>query len=293
MNILVCGEVTTVLVEKITTALSDPIYQLDFQKNSNPELISQYQLVLVINELDTVKEIRKTSKSQPIIFLSEYLNYEEVFSVSATHNLTDFIPFHGLSRLHFSIQMLQTKLTAYTPTNYTEELERIGKIGYWNYNILNDEIFWSLGMYNIFEEEIVTPPSKEKVFNYYFQEDQALHNECASMAIENGTPYDIEIRCLTSKKNKKFIRALGFAEKMGDTIVQLNGIVQDITEKKRYTDQLESNAEELRSLINEKDILMKLSQYPFFTITCISQKAFIPSMQMLITVNLLRELLNL
>jgi len=125
-----------------------------------------------------------------------------------------------------------------------ERLQRsqeIGKIGDWEFDLQTEEIYWSEMLYRIFERDPeLGPPSFDQVQQSYYGEDNRKHNKAVERAARKGQPYDIDLRLETEKGNEKYIRAIGIPEKdESGNVIELRGIVQDITQRKQSEKELE------------------------------------------------------
>lgn len=119
--------------------------------------------------------------------------------------------------------------------------QKIGKIGDWELDPKTKDISWSSTMYEIFERDPdLGPPSYQKIQSEYYGKYSKKHNKSVQRAIEQGQTYDIDLKLHTDKGNQKFIRAIGIPIKNeeGET-TKLQGIVQDITERKNSQKKLE------------------------------------------------------
>lgn len=119
--------------------------------------------------------------------------------------------------------------------------QKIGKIGDWEFDPETEHLFWSSMMYKIYERDPeLGPPSFQEIQNKYYGDHSNKHNRVVERAIKHAEPYDIDLQLQTEKGNSKYIRAIGIPSKDNEgQVVQLLGIVQDITERKRSQKELE------------------------------------------------------
>jgi PAS domain S-box-containing protein len=128
-----------------------------------------------------------------------------------------------------------------------ENAQRIGKIGDWDYDLKTGEITWSDTLYEIYERNpALGPPDFEHVVNYYPDKGD-FFLKSVQRAVELAIPYSYDIKTCTESGNIKYVHLEGIptVNKEGD-VVQLHGIVQDVTERKQIEQELHNNQERLK-----------------------------------------------
>jgi PAS domain S-box-containing protein len=121
-----------------------------------------------------------------------------------------------------------------------ELLERTGdmaKLGGWQLNLLTNQLTWSDVVYNIHELPIGSVVDLENAINFYAPESRPIIKQSIALAIESGTPWDIQASFTTAKGNEIWVRAVGFAEFTNGVATCLRGAFQDITELKYAEEQ--------------------------------------------------------
>lgn len=119
--------------------------------------------------------------------------------------------------------------------------QKIGKIGDWEFDPKTEKIYWSPMMYKIYDRDPDQGvPTFEEIQSQYYGDDSDKHNQKVQEALDKGQPYDIDLQLNTDKGNHKYIRAMGIPVKdeTGE-VEKLLGIVQDITQRKKYEKELE------------------------------------------------------
>ncbi|MFT6271154.1 MAG: PAS domain S-box-containing protein [Alphaproteobacteria bacterium] len=117
-----------------------------------------------------------------------------------------------------------------------ELLERTGdmaKLGGWQLNLLTNQVIWSDVVYNIHELPIGSSIDLKNAINFYAPEARPIIQQAIALAIEDGTPWDIQAPFTTAKGNDIWVRAVGYAEFTNGIPTSLRGAFQDITELKR------------------------------------------------------------
>ena len=121
-----------------------------------------------------------------------------------------------------------------------ELLERTGdmaKLGGWQLNLLTNQVIWSDVVYKIHELPIGSAIDLVNAINFYAPEVRPKIQQAIALAIEDGTPWDIQTPFTTAKGNNIWVRAVGYADFTNGVATSLSGAFQDITELKRAEEQ--------------------------------------------------------
>ncbi len=135
-------------------------------------------------------------------------------------------------------------------SNLLEEAYRIAKIGNWEYNIKEDNLFWSDFMYELHEFPKHMKPKIEHVLGFY----EAIHNsenvtERINKAFIGGATFDKELELTTPKENKKWVRTVGTPEVVDGKCIRVFGSSQDITDRVTAQHELKEAEEKLRNVV--------------------------------------------
>ncbi|ETT37587.1 PAS/PAC sensor hybrid histidine kinase [Paenibacillus sp. FSL R5-192] len=129
------------------------------------------------------------------------------------------------------------------------EAERIALIGSWEWDMVLDHITFSDQIFEIFELEHTCKPYRiSDVFDVMDAEDiTSLQKHIAG--VKQGEPLDFEYKHISSDGNEKYLHLRGLItlDEHGQP-VQLNGTLQDITERKRIEFKLQESVERYTSL---------------------------------------------
>ena len=117
--------------------------------------------------------------------------------------------------------------------------QRIAKMGNWEWDIARNELFWSDEIYRIFG---LTPKqfgaTYEVFLNSIHPDDRDFVKESVNKAIHENMPYSIDHRIVLPDGTVRIVHEE--AEVIFDSnheAVQMNGTVQDITERKQIEEQ--------------------------------------------------------
>jgi PAS domain S-box-containing protein len=134
---------------------------------------------------------------------------------------------------------------------------RIGRMGGWELDIAHGRIFWSEETRKIHEVPADWMPTLEQALEFYHPQDRDAVRFAVERCIEDGTPYDQELRFHTAKGREIWVRVIGEAVRGEDgTVVALHGAIQDITERKETEHSLRATEERFRQFANKMPFLM-------------------------------------
>lgn len=127
------------------------------------------------------------------------------------------------------------------------EAQRIARLGSWNWDIINDSLSWSEGIYRIFGlDPQEFDDTYEAFINSIHPDDRESVKEAVGRALDEHEPYSIVHRIVTPDSVEKIVQEQGevyFDE--SDRPVRMVGTVQDITE---YTHSKEKVARQVKQL---------------------------------------------
>ena len=110
-----------------------------------------------------------------------------------------------------------------------------------------DKVFWSAGIYGIYEIE-----DKQFVLNrtvgqqFIHPQDRVAVKEATDNAVINGSEIDLEYRIVTAKNNIKIIHSLArVIRNISGKPVKLIGSIRDVTEQRNIEQDLKNKVEEL------------------------------------------------
>lgn len=108
------------------------------------------------------------------------------------------------------------------------------KIGYWEFDVRTEALFWSDMTKVIHELPLDHQPDRQADQHWIVAEHRPLLNASIQTAVEKGTPYAIELLLQTPSGRKKWTKAIGVPELVEGVCTRLYGTFQDIDEQKRH-----------------------------------------------------------
>ena len=122
------------------------------------------------------------------------------------------------------------------------QAQRIAKIGNWEFDIASGEITWSSETFRLLEfDPAQPPPTYLELMARYHPDDVPMHNAAIEKCIQDGKPYEFEVRGIMNDGSLRWFHAIGQAvcDAQGKP-VRLFGTIRDRTEAKTQQQQLEA-----------------------------------------------------
>ncbi len=138
-------------------------------------------------------------------------------------------------------------------TNTLEQVQRIGKMGSWEFDVKKNKLIWSDEIYIIFGIE---PQSFEATYEAFFEyvhpDDRTLLDNAYKTSLENKTGYSIRHRILRQDETVLYVFESAYHEynKSGSPIRSL-GTVQDVTDLVEKEITLQNMKDQLEAAVNK------------------------------------------
>lgn len=118
--------------------------------------------------------------------------------------------------------------------------EQIAQLGYWDWHIPENTLFWSDEVYRIFDLTPTTSPSYDNFLNHVHPDDRARVEGAVRQSLVTKAPYSIEHRIIRHDKAIRVVHEQGEVEfdASGAQPLRMFGTVQDITLLKHSEQQL-------------------------------------------------------
>ena len=125
--------------------------------------------------------------------------------------------------------------------NTVEMLNRTGElamVGGWEIDLNDTRLVYSDQTYRIYDLLPGAPISADAAKQAYPPEARLLFEAAVNAAVNNGTPWDLELPLITRSGRSIWVRSQGQAIRQGDRTVKLAGALQDITVQRNSREQL-------------------------------------------------------
>ncbi len=133
-----------------------------------------------------------------------------------------------------------------------EMLERSGamaRVGAWELDLRNNEVFWSRETFRIHGLEPPVAPPLAQALALYAPESRPLIEAAVDAAMKHGTPWDLEL-CLLTASGRRWVRVQGAAVLEDGRPVRLQGALHDRTEQRQAEDALRASEARYRDLFD-------------------------------------------
>ena len=126
------------------------------------------------------------------------------------------------------------------------QASRLGRIAAWSIELPSMQASWSSEFMRLMDFATPRPPTIEEVFGMVRRRSQAEVDRAWKACLQDGTPFDLEVRIYPPHRRPMWVRLLGEATRDGNgTITRVQGAAQDITESKDDRERLRILGEEL------------------------------------------------
>ncbi len=129
------------------------------------------------------------------------------------------------------------------------EAQRIAHIGNWDWDIVNNQLFWSDEIYRIFG---LTPQEFGATYEAFLRsvhpEDRDQVREAVDRALQKKEPYSIDHRVVLPDGSERIVHEQAEVAFEDGRAVRMMGTVQDITERNAVEQELRASQEDLKLL---------------------------------------------
>lgn len=137
-----------------------------------------------------------------------------------------------------------------------KQAESIGKLGHVDWIVAEQRSYWSDEIFEIYEcDPEKGVPDYNQIMALHAPEDARKLEEAVVRALESGESYDMDLVCHTPSGKIKYLHIIGDPVKnqKGD-VINIQGTVQDITERKILENELKRENERLGRILSNINI---------------------------------------
>ena len=132
--------------------------------------------------------------------------------------------------------------------------QEIADVGGWDYDVQTGTLRWTPEVYRIHGRSPEAEPALDDVISYYHPDDRPKLEEAVTDAIENGVPYDLELRLCTETGEERWVRTRGEPQREDGTVSRVRGTIQDITEQHKVEEELRDTKRFYEQVLKETPI---------------------------------------
>ncbi|MEQ9310371.1 MAG: PAS domain S-box protein [Balneolaceae bacterium] len=131
-----------------------------------------------------------------------------------------------------------------------EEVSSLAKIGSWEVDLRKNSIYWSNQVHQLHGTDPQSfVPDLETAINFYRKDFREMVNQSIAKAIKSRETWDFEAVIVDTKKQEKWVRAIGEPEFIDGECVRLFGSFQDIQSLKETESRLINLSENLPGVV--------------------------------------------
>ncbi len=212
---------------------------LELYYSHSPDMIVMDVMMPVMNGFEACEKIRKDDNplNTPILMLTG-LNDVDSIENAFESGATDFIvkPFSipiFIQRIRYALKTRDTDLELYKHQMRLAHAHKVARLGYWDWDIRKNYLYWSEEVFNIFSVEENEFSNNRKAFlTRAHPDDLPKIRRAIAKSIETGIAYSVEHRVV--QPNGEILVVHLHAELMKDDngkVIRMLGVVQDITER--------------------------------------------------------------
>lgn len=161
----------------------------------------------------------------------------------------EYIAEHNKVLTQYTEELNSTNNQLADLTQLFDSVQRNTKTGIWNLVLSSDYIFWSDEIYRIHELDEKRKLTIEEVLSYYDLEHQILVREIFYEAIQQKKEFDYELKIITAKNNIRWVRVIASPVNEKGVVSSIQGIFQDITDKKLAQLKAQERQENINAII--------------------------------------------
>lgn len=187
--------------------------------------------------------------------LSTKKNGEEIYVESSIHAFKDDMGNYigTISIIHDLTEPVHIKQALEKNYNRLQEAQRIGNIGNWEWDIPNNVITLSEGLYKIYGIDSYNFVKYDTILNMILPEDQVIVNDNLEKALRERNPFNYEIRIQRQDGDIRIISCCGeVVTDFAGHPLNIICVEQDITERKEIEYALWEAKNELESKVKRR-----------------------------------------
>lgn len=135
-----------------------------------------------------------------------------------------------------------------------EIMSALANIGEWAVDAETGEVLWSAGVRSIHEVDDDFTPDLDAALGFYPDDAQSELVQALEECLENGTPWQGELRLVTARGNERWVRIYATSISEQDKVIKLVGAIQDITEMVQARDEIALSSRRLELAVEGASI---------------------------------------
>jgi two-component system cell cycle sensor histidine kinase/response regulator CckA len=156
--------------------------------------------------------------------------------------------------LGLKLERLQQRRTLLSRDEIRREVEKLGRVGGWEFDPVTGEGDWTEEVARIHDLDPDSPIDKDSGLDYYHPDSRPLIEKAVARCLEGGEGYDLELQLVSAKGVLKWVRALGAPVLRDGKVVLVRGLLQDISARKAAEEDLRRSQERAQAIFDNAGI---------------------------------------
>jgi len=132
-----------------------------------------------------------------------------------------------------------------------EKVQDFADVGAWEWDPRRESGYYSEAVYRIYGVDSRTDKSPAAdLEEFYHPEDRETLRTAFRRAVEEGEPYDVELRVVDAEGEQKWVRTRGDPQFENGTCARVRGTIQDVTERREHERKLNRLQQRTRALMH-------------------------------------------
>jgi len=127
--------------------------------------------------------------------------------------------------------------------------QEIAQVGAWEYDVETSTLRWTDEVYRIYDLPQRSVPTVQTALEHYHPDDRSTIRNAFTRAVEEGEPYDVELRLTNEEGEQRWVRTRGEPQFEEGEVVRVRGTIQDITERKEREQRLAVTTRRLEAIL--------------------------------------------
>ena len=145
-----------------------------------------------------------------------------------------------LNKKYDELQRAQAEGELATSFKLLELTGELAKVGGWQVDLATMKLTWTRETFRISDMDELVEPDLANGINIFAPSARPIIASAVQIAIDSGTPYDLELPIITEKGRHKWVRTQGYAEIRDGKAIRIFGTFQDISQRKETEARLAS-----------------------------------------------------
>lgn len=159
-------------------------------------------------------------------------------------------------------QLIKNNMELENRTIQLEEAQQLAHIGSWEWDVVKNKIEWSDELYRIFgltPQEFIA--DYDNYLKYIHDDDREYVNAIVQKAFKDHESYKFFHKTASADGNVRILSATGKVITDADgNIIRMSGTAQDVTEQKKYEEELKISEERFFRIFDSNPIPMSLTE---------------------------------